>query len=333
MTEFAASSDIPSGLPPTLQGLRALILTDGKMGDLAQCRGVAQALGATWDEVTVSPGKLAALAGWRGRDPAFEALMASPEKPPHLLLASGRRTVPYLTAAKKRWGAETLTAFLKDPRTGAQTADVIWVPTHDALRGANVIVTDTGPHGWTQAKKARQASALRARLSKYPRPWLGVLLGGVTKKVQYQQPTINALISAIETAGKHAGSVIITPSRRTPEPLKQALGAVHRHTWVWNEAGDNPYGGILGACDAFLVTGDSHNMVSEVLSAGQHTMVFRPKGIPRKFVGFLDSLEKQGMISPPGVADFEHTQLPLDATPTIANSLAEVLQRRIHWPS
>ena len=319
MAEFRAQA-----APSASTALRALILTDGKMGDLAQCRGVATALGAEVTEHVVEPTRLASLLGSKGADPAFERAMAAMQ-PPQLVLASGRRTAPYLKALKSRWGATILTVFLKDPRSGPNMADLIWVPAHDRLRGHNVIVTDTAPHTHNASARAAAGEALRERLKTYPLPWLGVLLGGRTRRVRYDQQTVEALRQAIAQASANAGSVIVTPSRRTPGELIEQLVSRHPHTWVWDGFGDNPYAGMLGACDAFLVTGDSHNMVSEALSSGRQVMAFRPSGLPAKFARFLDRMEQQGLVMPPGPARFAHTQPPLDATPVIAQAIAQQL--------
>jgi len=313
--------------------LNALIITDGKMGDLAQCRGVADALGATVHEIVVKPGKIGAMLGRTNSDRHFADAIAAIDTAPTLVLASGRRAAPYLKVVKAKWGHETLTVFLKDPRTGASSADLIWVPTHDRLRGSNVITTHTGPHGHTAQRRAKAGSALRAQLARYPRPWLGVLLGGATKKVAYDQATIDRLVHAVEIAGQKAGSVLVTPSRRTPAELTQALASTHRHLWIWDgnplaETLANPYPGMLGAGDAFLVTGDSHNMVSEALSVGKHTMVFRPAGLPKKFIRFLDAMDAEGAITSPGQAQFDRDQDPIDATPLIASAITERLKRR-----
>lgn len=309
------------------QPLRALILTDGKMGDLAQCRGVADALRAEITEITVQPGVLAALLGPVRSDKAFAKAISTISSVPDLVLASGGHTAAYMKAVKRQWGDDTLTVFLKDPRTGAQTADFLWVPTHDPLRGSNVITTDTGPHGHTRERRVKAASDLRARLARLPRPWLGILLGGKTKKVPYDDLTIETLADAARMAAKSAGSVLITASRRTPAALTDALADIHPHTWIWDEAGENPYTGILGASDALLVTGDSHNMVSEALSAGRQTMVFRPRGLPSKFIRFLDKLEADGHTVPPGRSNFLHTQPSIDATPLIAEAIKERLEQ------
>jgi hypothetical protein len=310
--------------------LRALILTDGKMGDLAQCRGVATALGAKTDEIVVMPSPAAAFFKAMRADRAFHDQLASLEQAPDIVLASGRRAVPYLKATKAKWGEQSLSVFLKDPRTGAKTADLIWVPAHDRLRGDTVLATDTGPHGHTLARQQQAASQLEARLTShsFPRPWLGVLLGGATKKVPYEEASIAACLNALKSASAKAGAVLITPSRRTPEALIEAVRSAHPHVWVWDGAGENPYPGMLGACDAFLVTGDSHNMVSEALSTGRQVMVFRPAGLPAKFARFLDHMTDIGTITPPQEPDFSHRQEPLDATPVIASRIRETLTAR-----
>ena len=307
------------------QTLKALILTDGKMGDLAQCRGVAMALNAEITEVTAQPGILSRLLGPMRGDRTFTDTILKLADSPDLVLASGGHTVAYLKAVKRHWGNATLTVFLKDPRTGAQTADFLWVPSHDPLRGPNVITTDTGPHSQTRERRVKAAGDLRARLARLPRPWLGIVLGGKTKKVPYDGSTIEAFTDAARKAAKSAGSVLVTASRRTPAELVDALAEIHQHTWVWDGTGENPYTGILGASDALLVTGDSHNMVSEALSAGRQTMVFRPNGLPPKFVRFLDKLEADGHIIPPGPANYLHTQPSIDVTPVIADAIREQL--------
>lgn len=315
---------------PTDQTLRALLLTDGKMGDLAQCRGIALALDAEASEIEVMPSAAAALFKTMRADTQFHDQLAAMETAPDVVLASGRRAVPYLKAVKSKWGDQTLTVFLKDPRTGTRTADLIWVPAHDKLRGNNVVVTDSGPHGHTQARQADAATQLDARLTDIPlaRPWLGVLLGGATKKVPYEDASIAAFLEALKTASAKAGAVLITPSRRTPQALIEAVKTAHPNVWVWDGAGDNPYPGMLGACDAFLVTGDSHNMVSEALSTGKQVMVFRPAGLPAKFSRFLDRMNESGHIIAPMEADFTHRQERLDATSVIASRIRETLAER-----
>src|SRR2546421_10133950 len=124
------------------------ILTDGKAGDVVQCRGVAEAVvaaaGGAIEERIVRPRPPFVWAmPWGPPDPRDRAALAPPW--PDLAIASGRRAAAYLRALKQR-SPGTFTVFLKDPRTGPGAADLIWVPEHDRLRGDNVLATPTSPH-------------------------------------------------------------------------------------------------------------------------------------------------------------------------------------------
>ena len=74
--------------------------------------------------------------------------------------------MPYLRAVRRATGGRTFTAFLKDPRTGADSADFIWVPDYDDLRGPNVFTTLTAPHLVTAGAARRGPRAARTRGSR-----------------------------------------------------------------------------------------------------------------------------------------------------------------------
>src|SRR6476619_5055494 len=127
-----------------LRNITAWVLSDGKAGDELQCLGVTDALGIEPEIRRVDP-----RAPWRWLmphgpvDPAERAgVPNSPIAPPFpdLLIASGRRAVSYLRRVKRASGGRTYTVYLKDPRTSAAVADLIWVPVHDRLRAPNVVV-------------------------------------------------------------------------------------------------------------------------------------------------------------------------------------------------
>ncbi|WP_442881052.1 ELM1/GtrOC1 family putative glycosyltransferase [Bosea sp. (in: a-proteobacteria)] len=122
----------PSEPIPTLW-----VLTDGKAGDEVQCLGVAERLGLAPEIRRVSPGRPWSWLMPRGPIDPREGpdRPGSPLRPPFpdIAIASGRRAVAYLRALKKASNGRSFTVFLKDPRTGATAADLIWVPQHDRL--------------------------------------------------------------------------------------------------------------------------------------------------------------------------------------------------------
>ena len=67
--------------------------------------------------------------------------------------------------------------------------------------------------------------------------------------------------------------------------------------WCWSGKGHNPYVAILAHADALVVTGDSHNMVSESLVVGCPVMVHTTPFLKKKCIQFLAQIHQLGWIS------------------------------------
>lgn len=303
------------------------VLTDGKIGDEGQCIAVAEALGATPDVRRVAPRPLYALAmPWGGIDPKD-----APETPgspiagpyPDLCIASGRRAVAYLRAVKAASGGKTFTVFLKDPRTGMKDADLIWVPEHDRLRGPNVLATLVSPHRFTPARLAALRASPPAALAALPAPRVAVLVGGKSRDYDFTPADAERFLVDLDALAVHA-RLMVTASRRTPDRLREAVLGLARAKggFGWDGTGENPYPAMLALADAFVVTADSANMVSEAVATGRPVLVFEPslrfgrsakrirhfiaaleaKGAVRKFQGRLESYAYEPLVSTPEIA-------------------------------
>ncbi|RED14408.1 mitochondrial fission ELM1 family protein [Pontivivens insulae] len=306
---------------------RIWILTDGKIGDLVQCRGVARRLDGEVTERVVSPGKPWVWLAPRGPVPPAERI-GQPDSPiappfPDVLIASGRRTVPYIRAVK-RASPGTFTVFLKDPRIQPVELDMIWAPVHDGLSGARVMSTDTGPHPFTPDVLAEARARGQDRFGALPRPLTGVILGGRTGTVKYESAESLRAAEAI-CAAIGAGTAVVVPSRRTPDALREAVASALPGQWHWDGSGENPYLDILTNADRLIVTGDSHNMVSEASMFGVPLHVFRPKGLSRKLDRFLDRMAERGALRDlrDGGEDFQASAVDASA------EIAEEIRRRI----
>lgn len=314
--------------------MRVWVLTDGKIGDRVQCIGVAERLGLAYEERVVSPNWLyTALMPFGPIPPADR-----PDRPgspiegpfPPLVIASGRRTVAYVRALRTAAGAQTLTVFMKDPRTGSGAADLIWVPEHDRLRGPNVLTTPTAPHRLTPAALAAARADPPAPIGALPGPRLGVVLGGLSGGVTWSAADIDVFVRRLIALADEAGSVMVTPSRRSPPALKAGVAAAlaGRPHWMWDMEGENPYVAILGAADALLVTGDSHNMVGEALATAVPVHVHRPRGLARKLNGFLDDLMGRALILSDQEPLGRTPRAPIDTTGRIADAIAKLAAER-----
>ena len=219
---------------------------------------------------------------------------------PDVVISSGRRTLPYLKAIKKASGNKTITVCLKDPKTGTSAADVIWVPVHDRLRGENVIATLTSPHPLSMELLAEAKVEAEKHFADYPKKRIGLILGGNTRGVTWNADTCADLERKLSQIPQDGHSILAVASRRTPtqleETVKQALKSHKLFYSAGTDESDNPYRQVLSISDVLIVTGDSHNMVSEALATGTPVYVFRPQGLKQKLHQFLADLEDLKLI-------------------------------------
>jgi uncharacterized protein len=317
-------------LPPTT---RAWVLSDGKIGDETQCFGILEALGLTPERRVVAPRKIFAWAmPWgpidpRDARPRAGARIVGPW--PDIVAAAGRRTVPYLRHIKRASHGATFTIFIKDPYCRHHGADLVWVPEHDRLRGSNVIATLTPANRLPPQLIAAARSTPDLRVAGLPHPRIAIVLGGPSKHHSFggkEEAELRAIAVAIARGG---ASVMVTPSRRTPQRIIAALAAAlsgsddpRRDTFVWTGEGENPYAAMLANADALIVTGDSVNMLGEALVTGAPVYVYEPAGGHRKITAYIDALVAQGLVRRwQGVLE-NWTHAPVNATPAIAAEAA-----------
>lgn len=322
--------------PPIQAAPTVLILTDGKIGDLAQCRGIAQQL-TTPNSVTervVKPGWLYALPlpGIRVQKDQRRGSAQSVFEPPapDVILASGRRTLPYLREFRQHRGSafKPLIIYLKDPRLGRGLTDFIWAPTHDGLSGTNMISTHTSPHGFDETTLTRAHAGAQQRFAPFPGPFTGVILGGNSGSVKWNRKSAGDFAEIVREAARN-GSVLVTASRRTPPVLMNAVKTAllenlsENSAWIWDGEGENPYLQILSHSDILLVTGDSHNMVSESLATGAPVYVYRPPRLQSKLHSFLNEMEKLRAIrnARPGHPLEPFSGVKMDATAEIVAAI------------
>ncbi|WP_155912152.1 mitochondrial fission ELM1 family protein [Methylobacterium sp. 77] len=314
--------------PTQLPHVGAWIVTDGKAGDENQCIGIAETLGLDFEIRRVSPRPpFGWLAPWGPIDPRDRpghrgGALSGPF--PEIVIASGRRAVPYLRAIRKATKGRTFTAFLKDPRTGHDTADFIWVPDYDDLRGPNVLTTLTAPHQVTAARLAAARRSPDPRLIGFEKPRVAVLIGGDSRHLSYRAADMKRLLANLTKLSESGSSLMLTVSRRTPAPLRTALHRLveQKGGFFWDGTGANPYVSMLALADAIVVTSDSANMVGEAVSSGAPVLLF---DLPNTYIRhrrLFAGLAMAGALKPfvGRLEDLHYT--PLDATPAIAQAMA-----------
>ncbi|WP_417672346.1 mitochondrial fission ELM1 family protein [Roseibium sp.] len=311
------------------------VVTDGKAGDESQCIGVAEALNVPFEVRRVAPRAPFTWAMPRGpidpreRPGAKDSPIAPPF--PDLVIGSGRRAVPYLRHVKKASGGKTFTVCLKDPRTGTSAADLIWVPEHDPLRGANVLTSPTAPHRYSTPRLAQLRQTPHSAIDALASPRVAVLVGGDSRHHTFSEDDCGRFVEGLRQMFDHDHAhFMITLSRRTPALLGTAVRAFAEKNghFLWDGTGGNPLGHLLAKADALVVTADSTNMIGEAAATGKAIHVFHPAGGHSKIDRFLGTLDQLGIIHPfPGPLKTT-TYEPQDPTPMIAAAIKKAMSQR-----
>jgi mitochondrial fission protein ELM1 len=283
-------------------------VSDGRAGIEAQVVGLADAVARQHPaEIAL---KRIAYRGQFGRLPALlnpfpraalaeRAQIAPPW--PDLWIAAGRATLP-LSIRMRRWSrGETFVVQLQDPRLPPQMFDLVVPPRHDRLVGDNVLPITGSPHRVTPERLAAGVEQFRGQIDPLPSPRVAVLVGGTSKAFDLSSERAAEMArlirEGIEAAG---GSLLMTFSRRTPEPARALLAARLRDLpgLIWDNQGPNPYFAFLGAADFVLVTEDSTNMAAEAASTGKPVFVLKMDGASDKFALFHRDLADRGAARP-----------------------------------
>jgi hypothetical protein len=277
-------------------------LSEGHVGMEVQAIGLARALGV---EPVVK--RVAIRRPWRWIPPRFLPFALSGVGPegnslsppwPDVLITCGRQVVAPAVEIRRRSKGRTFAIHIQDPKVPFSRFDVIVAPEHDLLSGANVITGIGGINQVTPERLAQAAQDFAPLYDDLPRPLVGVMIGGSNRVYRMTGAVIEQLATQLAALSRQTGAgLAITPSRRTgtenEATLHKALDGLPAKIWDGESA--NPYFGILALADAFVVTSDSVNMVSEAASTGKPVHVVELEGGSAKFNRFHDSLRQAGI--------------------------------------
>ena len=314
---------------------RVWCLTTGEAGLRQQVRGLARELSPTFEERVVRVSRLMALAPAHmfaltltGVSP-LEGPIAPPW--PDVLISAGRRAGLAAMAIRRRSAAPMVTIHIQPPSVPAAFDLVVAMP-HDRLAGRNVIQVDTALHGLSARVLAEAASRPDPRFAKMPRPWTAVLLGGDTTHKPFAAADALRLADGLDgLRNRTGGSLLVTPSRRTPAAVIAALGARFNQdvtTYFWDGGGSNPYLPMLACAEAVVVTGDSISMISEALATTADVWVFDVAGGGRH-ARFVQSLLDRKLIGYLGGPAPPRRQEGIDATPSVAETARRLIQVKL----
>ncbi len=310
------------------------VVTDGTPGMENQCLGLAERL-----PLPIRTFRIAFREPWktlapRSIGPALEHLAPQSDRPrppwPKLLIGCGRQSIPVSIAIKNLSCGKTFTVQCQHPRVRAAAFDLVIPPEHDRLAGANVFPIAGSPNRITPQRLSEARTRFSDLFSRLPNPRLAVLIGGDSRTHgKLSAMDVQKLSAALARLSREHG-LMISSSRRTPRGLMDALRRALADTsaYIWDGTGSNPYFGMLAWADAFLVTGDSVNMICEAGSTGKPVQVLPVPGGRRRSRSFHALLQEKGVTRPFAGKIEQWTYTPLDETGRAAAHLQKLLASR-----
>lgn len=309
------------------------VVTEGLVGLCHQAIGLAQALGVPFVVKEISkPQKW-----WRLLPPYYwptpEVDLLKNGAWPDLLISCGRCSVATALAIRKASHGQTFTVHIQHPNVYPQEFDVVIVPEHDRLQGANVLATKGALHHVNRQKLTSGAEHFRPLLASLPPPVISVLIGGKNQHQDFSAAVASDLASKLVAAVKKThGSLAVTFSRRTSLENEKIFRQSFKDipAYIWDGAGENPYFGLLSLADVIVTTSDSVSMVSEACFTGKPVYVYElPGGSPRHRQ-FRQSLLKDGIIRI-FTGEIQYWQYnPLDETQRAAHFVVERFLTRLN---
>ena len=271
------------------------ILSSGLIGCENQCLGVIERLGIETEIKKIKPSMAVSLFAPYGT-PFLNPQVREPW--PDLVIAAGRKTIPYLKYIRKASKKECKTIYLQDPRIDSKKFDIVWAPEHDSIEGNNVIKTITSPNRVTNEILNYHHDEWLDKLSKLKGPFIGFLIGGKSKAYNFNDAECEKIIQALNFVISNGYIPLITLSRRSPKKLSNRIKnlLINEKNLFYDGQGDNPYFAILKASEIIITTPDSANMISEAINVPKPVYYIDIKSNSKRFNKFINTLVNSGHI-------------------------------------
>ncbi|MFL2815467.1 MAG: mitochondrial fission ELM1 family protein [Alphaproteobacteria bacterium] len=273
------------------------ILSSGLIGCENQCLGVIERLGIETEIKKIKPSMAVSLFAPYGT-PFLNPQVREPW--PDLVIAAGRKTIPYLKYIRKASKKECKTIYLQDPRIDSKEFDIVWAPEHDSIEGSNIIKTITSPNRVTNELLNYHHDEWLDKLSKLKGPFIGFLIGGKSKAYNFNDAECEKIIQALNFVISNGYTPLITLSRRSPKKLSNRIKnlLINEKNLFYDGQGDNPYFAILKASEIIITTPDSANMISEAINVPKPVYYIDIKSNSKRFNKFINTLVNSGHIRP-----------------------------------
>ena len=272
--------------------MRALILSDGRMGHLNQCIALAKYAGYEYRICHVSYKRryLKSLSYLLDRlhwytDALFNCENLSDERFDYIIAAGSTTAYPLKVLARK-YDAKSIAMML--PKGYRYDYDVIFAQSHDnPPQQDNICVLPANfsfsePQGLYRAEKKS----------------IGIVIGGDNKVFSFSLDELSRQLKHIfESFNGYEFAVTTSPRTSVEiEDLLEHYDFVYRVIYSKNPV--NPIPDFLHQCDRVFITQDSTSMISEAVSSGKACIEVLPlpSGGDNKFTRLIHGLQKEGYL-------------------------------------
>ena len=255
-------------------------------GDNAQALAVARATGLPFEIKPMIPiGGSIVHKGTRSHapdrlDPDGTARLEPPW--PDLIITIGGWATPAALWVQERSGGRTRIVLIGRPkRRELDRFALVLVSSQYRVPAHPIVVKLDFPVARPdRAQIAEMAARWRPLLGPLARPLTAVLVGGRTKPYRLDEAVARTLAADLhDLLARDGGFLYVVTSRRTDPQVSRALArhlpaAAKLFDWQTGARADNPYLGLLGCADRFVVTADSISMMTDVASLGRPLAIY-----------------------------------------------------------
>jgi mitochondrial fission protein ELM1 len=213
---------------------------------------------------------------------------------PDLVITVGRSPANVALWVQEQSGENTRIVLVGKPSGMMERFALIVISTEILLAPYPNVLRISMPLMRIDETAVQQAAVdWKAKFAGLPRPLVAIMVGGPTNPFVYKHSVTGKLIESANKVCRQGGTPYITTSRRTPAAVVAKLKTglpEQAKLFAWQaDASENPYMGLLGLADRFIVTGDSISMMVEVTRLGKPLEILP---LPCGFIGTLDQLRR-----------------------------------------
>ena len=271
--------------------LKGILLTEGMHGMISQVEGLAKALDINYSHHTVETKGF-----WKVIPPKFTPISDSVFKKIEcedvdIIISCGRKSIIPSLFLKKNSKKKIFNIHIQNPKVKLDNFDLVVVPEHDNLNGANVIKTKGAIHYLTSREIENNKEYLFSISKKLKdRNVISLIIGGPTQYYDYSDRNIQEIFSKVNFLVKENNlSLVVIPSMRTPkETIEHAKIYFGNDHLVLDGVDKKAYLSALSISKYIVITCDSSSMISEAALSGKPIYVANipPKKNDNRFKKF-----------------------------------------------